>query len=237
MKTKKYFKSAALVIFVFFVSWSPLDKLIARSTPAASAQEVDLVDLKKKEEKRKKESKKSKYVVTNENIGNIKVPKKSYGFIKVETKDGKAKSLNDQLPSGEAGSPRDARAEGDTTSTGSAKDERAYWQELVRHLNIAIRDLETNINKSQTELNGLMLNWYAEDDLKKRKEKKMRLTELQKSIPELQKELAQRKKEMEALEARARKEGIPPGWLRVDDQDIKPPPQKKKDKEDKEGEG
>jgi len=105
MKTKKYFKSAALVIFVFFVSWSPLDKLIARSTPAASAQEVDLVDLKKKEEKRKKESKKSKYVVTNENIGNIKVPKKSYGFIKVETKEGKAKSLNDQLPSGEAGSP------------------------------------------------------------------------------------------------------------------------------------
>lgn len=236
MKTKIIFKMTVFTIFVFFVSWFPLNKLIAGPT---SAQEVDLVDLKKKEEKRKKESQKSKYVVTNENIDKIKVPKKSYGFIKVETKDGKGKSLNDQLPSGEAGPPQKAQAEGETAPPAGKKDERAYWQDRMRHLMIAIKDLENSINQNQAELNRWELNWSAIDDPIKQKEKREELKLLREQIPQLQKELAERRKEKEDLEARARKEGIPPGWLRVDDLDNKPPQKEKnkEDKEDKEGEG
>lgn len=238
MKTKISFKVTAFTIFVFFISVFPLTKLIAK--PDASAQAVDLVDLKKKEEKRKKKAKKSKYVVTNQNIDKIKVPKKTYGFIKVESKDGKAKSLNDQTLSGEAGTNQKAGGEGASTAgPASEKDKRAYWQEQMRNLLISIDDLKKQINQNQAELNRWELNWSAIDDPIKEKEMREKVKELRVLIPQQQKDLAELQKKKEDLELRARKERIPPGWLRIDDLDKKPPPKKdkEKDKENKEGDG
>lgn len=238
MKTKKYLKINAFTVFVFFVSLFPLADLIA--TPDASAQEVDLVDLKKKEDKRKKKTKKSKYVVTNDNIEKIKVPKKSYGFIKVENKDDKAKALNDQLPSAGSGVSQTAGGEGSVAPSGTAKDKREYWQTQMRQLLTGINELKNEINKNQAELNHWEFRWSTISDFNEQKKKREEIEQLRTLIPQQQKELAELEKKKEKLELRARKDNVPAGWLRIDDLE-KPPPQKDKkkdkDKEKKQSNG
>jgi len=93
-----------------------------------------------------------------------------------------------------------------------------------------INDLEVEINRMQDEYNQLVINQPAEDILTKRISMKNRKDELFKLIPEYKQRLENLKKELEALEDRARKAGVPPGWLR----DVEAaPPQKEVNKEDR----
>jgi hypothetical protein len=182
-------------------------------------QEVDLVKLKKKEEERKKKTKKSKHVLTNDNLDKIEVPKKPYALIKVEKK-GKGSDQTGGI------STASASSEGE----GEGKRTREYWQQEKKKLLDQINDLEVEINKMQDEYNQLMITHPAEDILTKRISMKNRMDELFKLIPEYKQRLENLKKELEALEDRARKAGVPPGWLR----DVQTtPPQKEINKEDR----
>ncbi len=172
-------------------------------------QEVDLVKLKKEEEERKKNTKKSKYVLTNDNLDKIEVPKKPFALIKVEKKG----TGSDQT--------------GVTSTSGSEGEEggkrtREYWQEEKKKLLDQISEVEAEIKKMQDEYNQLMLTQPAEDILNKRISMKNRMDELFKLIPEYKQRLENLKKELEALEDRARRAGVPPGWLR--DVQATPPP-------------
>jgi len=172
-------------------------------------QEVDLVKLKKEEEERKKNTKKSKHVLTNDNLDKIEVPKKPFAFIKVEKK----------------GKGSDQTAVTSTSSSdaeGGEKRTREYWQQEKKKLLDQINEVEAEINKMQDEYNRLMLTQPAEDILTKRISMKNRMDELFKLIPEYKQRLENIKKELEALEERARKAGVPPGWLR--DVQATPPP-------------
>lgn len=235
MKTKMNIKTAAITIFVFFVFSGIADGLFSKPGP----QTVDLVKQKKKEEERKKKEKKSKYVVTNDNLDTIEVPKKPYGFIKMEEKDDKRKSLEDQPPTPTGGTAPDqeGKSGGEAGSAASAtqKDRRAYWQDQKRALVTQINDLKISIDKNQSELNRLEFNWSAIDDPVKAKEARDKVKELKQLIPEQKKKLETLEKELVDLEERARKEGVPPGWLRIDDLDEKPPAGKEEKKTESNG--
>jgi hypothetical protein len=188
---------------------------------ALHPQEVDLVKLKKKEEERKKKTKKSKHVLTNDNLDKIDVPKKPYALIKVEKK-GKGSGQTGGISTASAGSEGEGEGEGRRT--------REYWQQEKKKLLDQVNDLEVEINRMQDEYNQLMITHPAEDILTKRISMKNRMDELFKLIPEYKQRLENLKKELEALEDRARKAGVPPGWLR----DVEAaPPQKEMNKEDR----
>ena len=230
MKTKMNTKTVAFTIFVFFIFIVITDGLFSKP----GLQQVDLVKHKKKEEERKKKEKKSKYVVTNDNLDKIEVPKKPYGFIKVKDKDESKKTLEDQsIASTEGNSPDQegkSGAEAGSAAEASQRDKREYWQDQKRTLLIQINDLKVSIDKNQTELNSKEYQWSAIDDPIKSNEAREKVEELKKLIPEQKNELETLEKKLEDLEERARKEGIPPGWLRVDDLNEEPPAGKEKKK-------
>jgi len=164
-------------------------------------QEVDLVKLKKKEEERKKKTKKSKHVLTNDNLDTIEVPKKPHAFIKAEKKSEGSDKTNVSLGS-------DAYGE-----TGE-KQKKEYWQREKKKLLDEKNTVEDALNRMQNEFNRLSLEFPAEDIITKRATMKDRMDELTKYIPEYEQRLKKLEEELKALEERARKAGVPPGWLR-----------------------
>lgn len=221
-------RNTAFTIFVFFIFIVIADGLFSKP----GSQAVDLVKHKKQEEERKKKEKKSKYVVTNENLDKIEVPKKPYGFMKMEDKDESKKTLEDQspTPAGEAAAEQAGKSGGEAgPAAATQRDKREYWQDQKRNLLIQINDLKVAIDKNQKELNQKEFQWSAIDDVAKSNKWKERVKELKKLIPEQQKELETLEKKLEELEDSARKEGIPPGWLRIDNLEEEPPAGKEKE--------
>ncbi|MCU0286606.1 MAG: hypothetical protein MUF15_09420, partial [Acidobacteria bacterium] len=103
---------------------------------------------------------------------------------------------------------------GDVSSADQSTKE--YWQEQVRNIYAEIDRTEADIKKNQWELNNLNNQLQAEDIYEKRMQMLKKMDALRKSIPELEQKLIDLNQEMEDLEDRARKQGILPGWLRVE---------------------
>ncbi|HLP61690.1 MAG TPA: hypothetical protein VK186_22815 [Candidatus Deferrimicrobium sp.] len=242
------YKPIMLSVFVFFIlkpfAFNPLSKPnpAPHQGPGLYAQDVDLVKLKKEEEERKKKTKKSKYVVTNENLDKIELPKKPYSFIKLGEKETEKAKEAGATAGGETGTNVETEIAGNTeisssavdTNTGAALSNKEYWQEEVKKLYLEMNKTEMNIKNSQEELNQLNNMLQAEDIYERRLEMQKRLDELKKSIPDLKQKLDDLNQAMEDLEDRARKLGVPPGWLRVDRPEPSPDQQaNQKDKKEK----
>lgn len=224
-------KQVVLTTFAFFIfSLFAVYATALFTAPKLYGQDVDLVKLKKEEEERKKKTKKSKYKLTNENLEKIEVEKKPYSVIKLgKGKKGTAGENVSSAPgeSGGDGAPQ----QGDDPKQDKTKPE--YWQEKVRNLLDEMDKTKENINKMQAELNQTMNMWSAEDDLQKQKEKKKRVDDLRELIPKEKQKLEKLEKDMAALEEDARKNNIPPGWLRVDRTKAPTPPEKPKQRDKK----
>jgi predicted nuclease with TOPRIM domain len=74
--------------------------------------------------------------------------------------------------------------------------------------------VEAALNRMQNEFNRLSIEFPAEDIITKRATMKDRMDELSKYIPEYEQRLKKLEEELQELEERARKAGVPPGWLR-----------------------
>lgn len=224
-------KQVALTTFAFFIfSLFAVFATALFTAPELYGQDVDLVKLKKEEEERKKKTKKSKYKVTNDNLDKIEVEKKPYSVIKLGGgKKGAAGASGSSTPdkSGDESAPQ----QGDDPKQDKTKPE--YWQEKVRNLLDEIDKTKENINKMQAELNQTMNMWSAEHDLQKQKEKKKRVDDLRELIPKEKQKLEKLEKDMVALEEDARKNNVPPGWLRVDRTKDSTPPEKPKQRDKK----
>lgn len=163
------------------------------------AQEIDLVKLKKEEEERRKklekQKKKKTVVITNETL-------KQYG---------ERKKTSDSTKKPDVKSNPDASQKPEKVDPMQTKE---YWQNLKKNLEKQIRELTQQIEIDQLELNRLSTEYLINDlplekqAIKERKDELARLLESQK------KRLKGLQAEYDSLPEKARKAGIPPGWLR-----------------------
>jgi hypothetical protein len=165
---------------------------------------VDLVEMKKKEEERRKKLKQSKYKLNNSNLNSIDVPKKKYSFMQVKPNSKTPKTVDRD------GSKKNPPT---TKKTDPVKTQK-YWRELKNQLQNEIVSLNNKINKDQLRLNQLNTDLISMGLPSKRAALKDEISKLSANLDQDRKKLKKLQAELEALYERARKEGIPPGWLR-----------------------
>ncbi|MCP4154427.1 MAG: hypothetical protein GY757_42275 [bacterium] len=182
------------------------------ATPLYAAK-IDLVKLKKEEEKRKKKAKKSKYVVTNKNLDKLKGSKKPYSVIKAGSDDKKKTGQKNR---------KNRKLAPATDSMGrlvnhDLKNEE-YWQDKKRSQIQAINKVKTKIAQMQKKESELR-EWAPAASLLSDHLEALRVADkLKESIKKHKIHLGTLEKELEALLDKARKAGVPPGWLRLQEE-------------------
>ena len=186
-----------LVLTLFILNLSPVN-LFA---------EVDFVELKKKEEERRKKTKKSKAVVNLEYIKKIKQKKEKYALFQIEPSikfvEKKGKGSEGKGP----GSKRGAEGKDPTKTKG-------YWQGLKNSLQGNIIKLEEVIKKQQLQLNKLHDDHIITDLPEEKDALKAEVDKLSDILKNNKIRLDVLRKDLESLYERARRAGIPPGWVR-----------------------
>ena len=167
-----------------------------------SSDNIDLVKLKKKEEERRKKLKKPKFTVNNNNINKIKVSNKSYGFIQMHYAEAEEQDKDKSETKEKKKKPIDPNKT------------RKYWQDLKKKLEFDIRSLGERVRNDQLRLNKMYSDYYSMSlpfqkiNIKDQIDKFSGLLEKNKLM------LKNLQKEMNSLADKARKAGIPPGWIR-----------------------
>ncbi len=186
-------RSLILVVLSFFI--------ISIFTPCVFPDTVDLVKLKKEEEKRRKKIQKSKYQLTNYNLASIKVPEKNYGFVQFT---GEVATLDQE----------EKQVENGAVQKKDPQKEREYWSDLKNKLEKQVAELNKKVEADQLVLNQLVTDHISMNlplqkiDLKNQIDKfiaehnknKLKLESLQNQLSD--------------LPEKARKAGVPPGWVR-----------------------
>ncbi len=180
--------------------------ILTVQTAFLCADKVDLLKLQKKEKERlaklKKKKKGKTLSVNNKNLKSlIKSTKGPYSFIEVQ-----GKSKPKLRPDDSTGS--------DVADGFDEKKTRGYWQGLKRDLENRITRLELVIETNQKELMRLKNIALGADMLSTRLKYEKRFRELNKRVQSDKILLKKFKKELEGLPDKARKAGVPPGWLR-----------------------
>jgi len=166
-----------------------------------SSDNIDLVKLKKKEEERRKKLKKPKFSVNNNNINRIKVSNKSYGFIQMGYAEGEEQDKDKSKTKEKKKKPIDP------------KKTRKYWQDLKNKLEHDLNELKKKTQEGQLRLNKMYTDYYSMD-LPSRRDLKDRIDILSDSLENDKLKLENLKKDMDSLADKARKAGVPPGWIR-----------------------
>lgn len=152
-----------------------------------------LVELSRKEKERRKKIKQTR-VITNEDL------KKGAGVINVI---GTSSSVVSTKP------PQETSAEGK-----SKKREKAWWAEQSKTLKERIKKLENKIKELELKVNSLSTQFLIEQRPFEHARVKSELERAKGELIRARNELKAAEKELEALYDKARKEGIPPGWVR-----------------------
>jgi hypothetical protein len=171
-----------------------------------SGDRVNLSELKKKEEERRKKVKKSTYRVTNHNLNSIQVPPKKYAFVQMYTPTGSLaqEQIQDQTA---AAAPAAGKKE-DRQKT------REYWTELKTGLEDEISELNQTLEKDQIELNGLVAQHLSMDLPLQKTALKDQIDQKAGDIATKRSRLTDLQRELNRLPEKARKAGVPAGWVR-----------------------
>jgi len=161
---------------------------------------VDLMELKKKEEERRKKLAKSKIAVTDANVNSISVGGKRYSFVQMESDEPPAK--------GEA-----AAAKADKKKE-SPEKQPDYWKKQQDELNQKIAGLRTDIENAQMELNRLWSDFYLKSIPAEQDAIRSQIAQLTGEMEQKKLTLQEAEAQLEELLEKARKAGVPPGWLR-----------------------
>ena len=165
------------------------------------SSDVNLVELKKQEEERRKKTKKSKAVVNLDYINKIKSKGEKYSIINIKPSikplenEGKDKKDTKQKK-------RDPQ-----------KTEE-YWRNLKNNIEKNIIKLEGEIKKQESELNRLRTRHLITDLPLQKRAIKAQMDELLDLLNQNKENLKNLRNELEMLRERARKAGVPPGWIR-----------------------
>jgi hypothetical protein len=162
---------------------------------------IDLMAMKKQEDERRKKLAKSKVAVNDTNVNSISVGNKKYGFVQMES---------DVAPQeGEAAAqPGDAK-KNDVTQ------QPDFWKKQQTDLEARIAKLKSEIELGQTDLNKLWTDFYIKQSMAAEQEAiRVQISQLTTQIEQKKLFLDQSQTELDDLYERARKAGVPPGWLR-----------------------
>jgi len=182
--------AAGLVVILFFtLSGSHL-----------YGDKIDLVKLQKSEKKRRKsdQKKKSKLIITNDNINKLKFKNPRYTIIQmVAETDGPPSKTTPQME--------------------KAPDRRRtkeYWQHEKIKLSTKIAELKKKINDDQLKLNLVQSEHFRMDLPLQKAKLKTKIDLLTESLTLDKNRIKYLKVQLDALHEKARKAGVPPGWLR-----------------------
>jgi hypothetical protein len=178
--------------------------LLPGALPVFSKGAIDLVALKKQEEERRKKIAKSKQSVNDTNVSAIIVPGKSYGFVQMESDVPPEASVT--------GEP----AAAPVAVAGDMPVEKTpdFWKKQQADLEARIAELKAGINAQQSELNKLWSDFYTRTVAAEQTAIKVQISNITSQIEQKKLFLSQSETQLEDLYERARKAGVPPGWLR-----------------------
>jgi uncharacterized small protein (DUF1192 family) len=161
---------------------------------------IDLVALKKKEEERRKKIGKSKLAVNDTNVNSVSVGDKKYGFVQMEA---------DEPPVGgeSAGVPV-------STKKKDVTQQPDFWKKQQDELEERIAKLKVEIEQGQSDVNKLWTDYYIKNIAAEQAAIRAQIAQLTAQIEQKKAFLEQSETQLEDLYEKARKAGIPPGWLR-----------------------
>jgi hypothetical protein len=177
---------------------------------AARAQSLGDV-AKKTEETRKKTAKAPTKVYTNDDLKKYAPPP--------APADAAGAAGAAAAPSGEQPAP------GEQPKTGAdqfkqqpappeeQKDE-AYWKNLITTARAKLERDQSYFEALQTRINSLSNDFYARDDPAQRDVIWKQRTKALEDLEQLKKDIADDNKAIAKIQEDARREGVPPGWLR-----------------------
>lgn len=162
---------------------------------------IDLMALKKQEEERRKKIAKSKLKVTDTNLGSVVVGGAKYGFVQIEPEEAAA---------GEEAAPpvEGAAKKGDETR------QPDFWKNQQTDIEQRIAKLKEDIELEQSELNRLWSDFYIKTIAAEQEAIRAQIAQLTNQIEQKKLFLSQSETQLEELYEKARKSGVPPGWLR-----------------------
>jgi hypothetical protein len=188
-------------VLVFFIFFSGASRFLP-------GQDVNVVEMKKKEEERRKKTQKTKVSITDDNINSIAVPNRSYSFLKVESES----ALQGTAAGGEAEAstvePGGEAASADETKTPE------YWKTQKKATEDRIRELRDGIARDELALNKLWTDFYVQGKADQQLQLRVQISQLSSQIENNKDFLKRAESDLNTLFERARKGGIPPGWMR-----------------------
>jgi hypothetical protein len=183
-------KVASLVLLLCFAGMAALPLV----------GEIDLMAMKKQEEERRKKLAKSKIAVTDSNVNSVVTGGKKFAFVQMEI----------DAPADEA--PAAAAPESKGTEDPTQKPE--YWQKQQSELEERIAGLKTDIESAQLELNRLWSEFYMKSVAAEQAAIRDQISQKTNEMEQKKVFLRESEVELENLLEKARKAGVPPGWLR-----------------------
>jgi hypothetical protein len=161
---------------------------------------IDLVALKKQEEERRKKVSKSKQVITDANVNSFTSGGKSYGFVQMESEAPPAQG--------------DISAVSSSQNAIDEKKQPDFWKKQQIELETRIADLKESIKVEQLELNKLWSDFYIKNIPAEQSAIKVQISQLTNQMEQKKLFLNQSETQLADFYEKARKAGVPPGWLR-----------------------
>jgi type IV secretory pathway VirB10-like protein len=172
---------------------------------AAGAAAQSLADVARKEEARRKNVKTSSRVLTNKDLKPSDSP-----FVPVPPPPAETPAAAAPADPAQAQDPADKPADEEQ----QREDEEKAWRQKMADARTALERSQMYHDALQSKINALWAEFTGKDDYAQRAvlevERKRAIAE-QERVTE---EIAQQKKAIADLEEEARREGVPPGWLR-----------------------
>ncbi len=174
--------------------------LFVGAAPLLLGDVVDLMALKKQEDERRKKLGKSKAKITNDNVNTVSVGGGRYGYVQMESEE----AAGDDAGAG----PPEAARKGDVTK------QPDFWKKQQVDLEQRISTLKADIESGQSDLNRLWSDFYIKNVAAEQEAIRAQIAQLTNQIEQKKLFLSQSETQLEELYEKARKAGVPPGWLR-----------------------
>jgi hypothetical protein len=176
---------------------------LSRSLPG---QSVNLVEMKKKEAERRKKIEKPRVSLSDDNIGKIVVTNQSYSFMKVEPET--------SVPATAVGDTEGAAVDTGEPATADETKSPEYWKTQKKAIEDRIRELRDGIARDELTLNKLWTDFYVQGKADQQLQLKVQISQISSQVENNKDFLRRAETDLNNLFERARKGGVPPGWLR-----------------------
>jgi hypothetical protein len=209
----KAFVSIAFLLGFLFAFQPAAKDLQGRTAGTITKQNQDQPQEKKEEEKKKEKKKekekketKKKKVFTNEDLKKITGINITYIEPGPRAKSQTQKTSTQKTRAQKT--PAQNKQKIDPKKTGK------YWRDRWKQVQANIKNSEKKLKEMREKLLKLQLEHSGIDIFNERKKREAEMDKLAQGIVNYEQGLKTLKKKLEDLEDEARREGVPPGWLR-----------------------